>query len=39
MAGATATHNIFFEVDNPAYFEGGVGTLISNRNVFVRKAP
>jgi hypothetical protein len=34
IAGASAYNNIFFDVESPAHFEGGVGTLVSNRNVF-----
>jgi hypothetical protein len=34
ISGAIAYNNVFFEVDGPANFEGGVGTLDSNRNVF-----
>lgn len=34
IAGASAFNNVFYDVDAPAYFEGGVGTLASNRNLF-----
>jgi hypothetical protein len=33
-AGVTAFNNVFHQVESPALFEGGVGTLSTNRNVF-----
>jgi hypothetical protein len=34
ISGASAFNNVFYEVAGPMHFEGGVGTLPSNRNVF-----
>ncbi len=34
IAGASAFNNIFHGTESPAHFEGGVGSLTSDRNVF-----